>query len=86
MNYSLMDIGGAMLVVSQFTLQADCRKGRRPSFTNAADPSNAKALYKYFTETVRQSGVVVKTGQFGAHMQVSLLNDGPVTFIIESKK
>ena len=86
MNYSLMDIGGAMLVVSQFTLQADCRKGRRPSFTNAADPTNAKALYKYFTETVRQSGVVVKTGQFGAHMQVSLLNDGPVTFIIESKK
>ena len=86
MNHSLMDTGGEMLVVSQFTLQGDCRKGRRPSFTNAADPQNAKALYERFTESVRQSGVNVKSGLFGAHMQESLINDGPVTFIIESKK
>ena len=84
MNYSLLETGGEMLVVSQFTLQGDCRKGRRPSFTDAAPPTKAEALYEYFCEHVRQFGVVVQTGEFGAFMQVSLINDGPVTFMIES--
>lgn len=85
MNRSLLDSGGAMLVVSQFTLLGDCRKGRRPSFTGAAPPETAERLYNYFADQVRTTGVAVSTGQFRAMMQVSLINDGPVTLIIESK-
>lgn len=85
MNRSLLDSGGAMLVVSQFTLLGDCRKGRRPSFTGAAPPETAERLYTYFADQVRTKGVAVSTGQFRAMMQVSLVNDGPVTLIIESK-
>ncbi|MCP4366673.1 MAG: D-tyrosyl-tRNA(Tyr) deacylase [Deltaproteobacteria bacterium] len=84
MNLSLVETGREMLVVSQFTLLGDCRKGRRPSFTGAADPDKAKALYEYFTSQVKLKGVKVKTGQFRALMSVSLINDGPVTLIVES--
>jgi len=75
-----------MLVVSQFTLLGDCRKGRRPSFINAAPPDQANRLYEHFVEAVRQKGVTVKTGRFGAMMDVSLINDGPVTIIVDSNK
>lgn len=85
MNRSLLETGKEMLVVSQFTLLGDCRKGRRPSFTNAADPDKAKALYEYFTSQVKLKGIKVKTGQFRALMSVSLINDGPVTLIVESQ-
>ena len=85
MNRSLLDTGGAMLVVSQFTLLGDCRKGRRPSFVNAAEPGTAEELYTYFTQKVSDSGVAVQTGRFRAMMDVSLVNDGPVTLILESK-
>jgi D-tyrosyl-tRNA(Tyr) deacylase len=84
MNRSLMDIQGAMLVVSQFTLLGDCRKGRRPSFVNAAEPKTAEVLYLHFTDRVRQCGIPVATGQFQAMMQVDLCNDGPVTLILDS--
>lgn len=84
MNRSLLDTGGAMLVVSQFTLYGDCRKGRRPSFDSAAGPEQARALYEYFVEAVRKAGVPTETGVFQASMQVSLVNDGPVTLIVES--
>jgi D-tyrosyl-tRNA(Tyr) deacylase len=80
MNLSLRDIGGQLLVVSQFTLAADTKKGMRPSFSSAGTPEQAKALYLAFIEQARASGITTQTGQFGADMQVSLCNDGPVTF------
>ena len=79
MNKSLTDIHGNILVVSQFTLAADTAKGLRPSFTPAADPETGKKLYEYFVEKVRESGLRTETGEFGAYMQVALVNDGPVT-------
>ena len=85
MNRSLLDIGGEMLVVSQFTLLGDCRKGRRPSFIQAAGPEKANGLYERFANRVRQKGVTVETGQFRAMMDVTLINDGPVTLIVDSK-
>lgn len=85
MNRSLLDVGGAMLVVSQFTLMGDCRKGRRPSFIAAAPPDQAEARYLEFCDCVKAKGIDVATGRFGAMMQVSLVNDGPVTLILESK-
>ncbi|MDP2647251.1 MAG: D-aminoacyl-tRNA deacylase [Desulfobacterales bacterium] len=85
MNRSLRETGGQMLVVSQFTLLADSRKGRRPSFVHAAQPDTARRLYEYFIDQTRQQGVDVQTGQFGAMMDVFLVNDGPVTLIVESK-
>jgi D-tyrosyl-tRNA(Tyr) deacylase len=85
MNRSLDEIGGAMLIVSQFTLYGDCRKGRRPSFIDAARPEVAIPLYEAFIQYVRALGVPVATGQFGAMMQVELTNDGPVTLIVDSK-
>jgi len=85
MNRSLLETGGQMLVVSQFTLLGDCRKGRQPSFVDAAEPSRAAALYEYFVEQVRRIGISVQTGRFGAVMQVALINDGPVTIILESR-
>lgn len=85
MNLSCLDIDGEMLVVSQFTLCADCSHGRRPSFTNSAPPDEANALYEYVVEGLKKSGVKsVQTGRFGADMQVELVNDGPVTIILES--
>jgi D-tyrosyl-tRNA(Tyr) deacylase len=85
MNRSLVDTGGEMLIVSQFTLLGDCRKGRRPSFVEAAAPERAQRLYDYFVNRVRLNGISVATGQFQAMMAVSLVNDGPVTLIVESK-
>ncbi len=79
MNKSVSDIGGEILIVSQFTLAADTAKGLRPSFTPAADPETGKRLYEHFIERVRESGLKTQTGQFGANMQVALINDGPVT-------
>ena len=84
MNRSLLEIGGELLAVSQFTLLADCRKGRRPSFIAAAEPGKAIEIYEKFVERVRQKGVAVQTGRFRAMMEVALINDGPVTIIIES--
>jgi D-tyrosyl-tRNA(Tyr) deacylase len=86
MNRSLEEIGGAMLVVSQFTLLGDCRKGRRPSFTGAAPPALAEQLYETFVAAVGVRGIEVATGRFRAHMDVALVNDGPVTLILESNK
>jgi D-tyrosyl-tRNA(Tyr) deacylase len=85
MNRSLHDIGGQLLAVSQFTLYGDCRKGRRPSFTSAAAPDAAEALYQRFVDRVRAGGISVQTGRFAAHMAVTLVNDGPVTLIVESR-
>ena len=84
MNLSLIDTKGKMLVVSQFTLLGNCRKGRRPSFVDAAGPDEANALYEYFVEKVQEKGVAVETGRFRAKMEVSIVNDGPVTLIVES--
>ncbi len=83
MNLSLRDVGGALLVVSQFTLAGNCSKGKRPSFDTAAPPDEGRRLYEYFTEAVKRLGLPVQTGVFQADMQVSLVNDGPVTFILE---
>ena len=85
MNRSLIDTGGEMLVVSQFTLLGDCRKGRRPSFAHAAEPQTARALYRTFVERVRTLGIDVATGRFGAMMQVAIENDGPVTLLVHSR-
>lgn len=84
MNRSVVESGGALLVVSQFTLYGDCRKGNRPSFTDAAPAAQAEQLYNCFIERLRQSGLNPATGVFQAHMQVALVNDGPVTLILES--
>ncbi len=86
MNRSLSDVGGAVLAVSQFTLLGDCRQGRRPSFTAAAPPEQANRLYQEFIAEVRGQGIPVQTGRFQADMQVSLVNDGPVTLLIDSRK
>jgi D-tyrosyl-tRNA(Tyr) deacylase len=86
MNLALGDVGGALLVVSQFTLLGDCRKGRRPSFVDAAPPELAEAMYLEFAARARQLGVDVVTGKFRHHMEVSLTNDGPVTLLLDSRR
>jgi D-tyrosyl-tRNA(Tyr) deacylase len=86
MNLSVMESGGAALVVSQFTLWADCIKGRRPSFTRAASPERAKDLYEHFIQSVRAAGVPVASGVFQEMMEVHLINDGPVTILLDSEK
>lgn len=82
MNLSLLDIQGELLVISQFTLAADTKKGLRPSFSSAASPAEGKRLYNYFVSQAKASGLKIATGKFGADMQVSLVNDGPVTFLL----
>lgn len=84
MNLSLLDIKGSVLSISQFTLYANCRKGRRPSFIEAGSPEIAKPLYEYFNTCLKEKGIVVETGIFGADMKVKLINDGPVTIILDS--
>jgi D-tyrosyl-tRNA(Tyr) deacylase len=84
MNLALADVGGEVLAVSQFTLYADARKGNRPSFTDAAPPEQGEAVYAAFIKELRAAGVPVKTGIFGAHMLVELVNDGPVTILLEA--
>lgn len=86
MNRSVIETGGAILAVSQFTLAADIRKGRRPSFDTAMPPNEAQSLFDRFVRELSSLGIPVATGVFGAHMEVSLVNDGPVTFIIDSRK
>ena len=85
MNRSLSETGGEMMIVSQFTLLADCRKGRRPSFVKAAEPEVAAGLYEYFVKQVRSLEITVATGRFRAMMEVALINEGPVTIILESR-
>jgi D-aminoacyl-tRNA deacylase len=85
MNRDLIEVGGAMLIVSQFTLYGDCRKGKRPSFIDAAPPNLAIPLYEAFINAVKALGIAVATGRFGADMKVELVNDGPVTLIVDSK-
>ncbi len=86
MNLSLRDVDGELLVVSQFTIVGDCRKGRRPSFADAAEPEEAKGLYHYFISRVESNGITVATGEFQAMMDVHILNDGPVTLLLDSRK
>jgi D-tyrosyl-tRNA(Tyr) deacylase len=85
MNLSILEVGGSVLSISQFTLYADTRKGRRPAFVEAARPEVANPIYEKFNGFLRETGIVVETGIFGANMAVSLVNDGPVTIVIESK-
>lgn len=85
MNLSILDVKGEIMVISQFTLYGDCRKGRRPDFTSAAPPERAEGLYEKFMEKVRAKGVEVKSGEFQARMLVDIHNDGPVTILLESK-
>ncbi|MBV9768216.1 MAG: D-tyrosyl-tRNA(Tyr) deacylase [Bryobacterales bacterium] len=84
MNRSLLEVQGALLVVSQFTLYGDCRRGRRPSFDHAAPAEQARVLYEYFVERLKSSNIIVETGVFQAEMEIHLVNDGPVTFILDS--
>ena len=86
MNNSLTDIGGEVLIISQFTLYGDCRKGRRPGFSGAAPPEIAEPLYQQFVDAVRARNIQVATGTFQAEMQVELVNDGPVTLLLDSEK
>jgi D-tyrosyl-tRNA(Tyr) deacylase len=86
LNRSVLDVGGSVLVVSQFTLAGDCRRGRRPSFDAAADAATARPLCEDVVRALRTSGVNVSTGEFQAHMQVALVNDGPVTLLLDSRK
>jgi len=83
MNLSLKDIGGEILLVSQFTLYGSCNRGRRPDFLNAAQPDKAEKMYLDFAEAIKQNGIIPKLGEFGKHMDITLLNDGPVTMILE---
>ena len=85
-NLALSDVGGELLLISQFTLYADCKKGYRPSFTSAAAPAEANALYEYVVSKCRESGIHVETGSFGADMKVNVHNDGPFTIIFDSDK
>jgi len=84
MNLSALEVKAELLLVSQFTLYGDCRKGRRPSFDAAAPPEAARKLYEYVTERIRETGLTTRTGVFQAHMEVALINDGPVTLLLES--
>lgn len=84
LNRAVDEVGGALLLVSQFTLHADCRKGRRPSFQQAAPPAQAKRLYDHFVAAARRSAVPVETGRFQAHMALALVNDGPVTIVLDT--
>ena len=86
MNRSVLDVQGGLLIVSQFTLYGDCRKGRRPGFDQAAPPELARELYEIFVSLVRATNLIVQTGIFQAHMAVCLVNDGPVTFVLDSEK
>ncbi|MCA9041328.1 MAG: D-tyrosyl-tRNA(Tyr) deacylase [Planctomycetaceae bacterium] len=86
MNLDIQDVGGSLLVVSQFTLFGDCRKGRRPSFISAAGPEKGRLYYEKFVEQARASGIRVETGEFQAQMEVELVNDGPVTMLLDSHK
>ena len=86
MNRSVLDVTGGVMVISQFTLYGDVRRGKRPSFTRAAPPDRADALYEHFASCLRQEGVPVATGRFGAMMQVELVNDGPVTILLDSER
>jgi D-tyrosyl-tRNA(Tyr) deacylase len=86
MNLSVLDVGGAILLVSQFTLYGDCRKGRRPGFDLAGEPQTAEKLYEMTIDVIRQRGIPVETGVFAADMDVTSVNDGPVTFLLDSKK
>jgi len=86
MNLAMAEVGGSVLAVSQFTVYGDCRKGRRPSFTNAAPSEVGEKLYEHFVSRLRDCGALVQIGKFGARMQVELVNDGPVTFVIDSER